>query len=108
LTDLKHAAVKGFLMLAGAEAICLAVFPQHVTEKYNLEGCLSSAHGVFLPQRFRPLFVTRKSGMHRFTVIGGLLSIAGFAGAANAASQDVDIGTVRVSYRFGGPVVAKY
>jgi len=22
--------------------------------------------------------------------------------------QDVDIGTVRVSYRFGGPVVAKY
>jgi len=46
--------------------------------------------------------------MHRFVVIGGLLSIAGFAGAANAASQDVDIGTVRVSYRFGGPVVAKY
>lgn len=22
--------------------------------------------------------------------------------------QDVDMGTVRVSYRFGGPVVAKY
>jgi outer membrane immunogenic protein len=23
-------------------------------------------------------------------------------------SQDVDIGTVRVNYRFGGPVVARY
>jgi outer membrane immunogenic protein len=30
-----------------------------------------------------------------------------FAGAARI-SQDVDIGLVRLNYRFGGPVVAKY
>jgi outer membrane immunogenic protein len=29
-------------------------------------------------------------------------------GRADNISQDVDMGTVRVSYRFGGPVVAKY
>jgi outer membrane immunogenic protein len=30
------------------------------------------------------------------------------AGAANRISQDVDMVTVRVNYRFGGPVVARY
>ena len=29
-------------------------------------------------------------------------------GRSDNISQDVDIGTVRVNYRFGGPVVAKY
>jgi outer membrane immunogenic protein len=31
----------------------------------------------------------------------------GFSRSDNV-NQDVDIGTVRVNYRFGGPVVAKY
>jgi outer membrane immunogenic protein len=31
----------------------------------------------------------------------------GLSGMHNI-SQDVDIGTVRLNYRFGGPVVAKY
>jgi len=27
---------------------------------------------------------------------------------ANNISQDVDMGTIRVNYRFGGPIIAKY
>jgi outer membrane immunogenic protein len=38
-----------------------------------------------------------------FSVVNPLL-----AGAANRISQDVDMVTVRVNYRFGGPVVARY
>jgi outer membrane immunogenic protein len=33
---------------------------------------------------------------------------AGVFSATDRIHQDVDIGTVRVNYRFGGPVVAKY
>ncbi len=35
-------------------------------------------------------------------------SPAGVFSATDRISQDVDIGTVRLNYRFGGPVVAKY
>ena len=38
-----------------------------------------------------------------FSVVNPLL-----AGAANRISQDIDMVTVRVNYRWGGPVVAKY
>jgi outer membrane immunogenic protein len=38
-----------------------------------------------------------------FSVVNPLL-----AGALNRISQDVDMVTVRVNYRFGGPVVARY
>jgi outer membrane immunogenic protein len=38
-----------------------------------------------------------------FSVVNPLL-----AGAANRISQDVDMVTVRVNYRFGGPAVARY
>jgi outer membrane immunogenic protein len=30
------------------------------------------------------------------------------AGAANRIGQDVDLLTLRINYRFGGPVVARY
>jgi outer membrane immunogenic protein len=33
---------------------------------------------------------------------------AGFAAAANTISQNIDMVTVRVNYKFGGPVVARY
>jgi outer membrane immunogenic protein len=32
----------------------------------------------------------------------------GAVGRTDNIRQDVDMGTIRVSYRFGGPVVAKY
>ena len=38
-----------------------------------------------------------------FTVVVG-----GVRPAPTASRQDVDMGTVRVNYRWGGPVVAKY
>jgi outer membrane immunogenic protein len=38
-----------------------------------------------------------------FSVVNPLL-----AGAVNRISQDVDMVTVRVNYRFGGPGVARY
>ena len=33
---------------------------------------------------------------------------AGLAAAANTISQNIDMVTVRVNYKFGGPVVARY
>jgi outer membrane immunogenic protein len=33
---------------------------------------------------------------------------AGAAAVVNQISQDVDLVTVRLNYRFGGPVVARY
>jgi outer membrane immunogenic protein len=33
---------------------------------------------------------------------------AGFAAAANTVSQNIDMVTVRLNYKFGGPVVARY
>jgi outer membrane immunogenic protein len=37
-----------------------------------------------------------------------LTSPAGVFSATDHIRQDVDMGTVRLNYRFGGPVVAKY
>ncbi len=48
------------------------------------------------------------NGNTTFSVpVGGLLG-AGFATRGERISQNVDIGTVRINYTFGGPVVAKY
>jgi outer membrane immunogenic protein len=38
----------------------------------------------------------------------GFITPGGFAIGSDRISQDVDIGLVRVNYRWGGPVVAKY
>jgi outer membrane immunogenic protein len=38
--------------------------------------------------------------------VGGF--IPGFVTRGERISEDVDMGTVRVNYTFGGPVVAKY
>jgi hypothetical protein len=47
----------------------------------------------------KPAFADRRN-MTRF--------LAGQSGAINRISQDVDMVTVRVNYRFGGPVVGRY
>jgi outer membrane immunogenic protein len=36
------------------------------------------------------------------------LSLAGVAVVTDRVHQDVDMGLVRLNYRFGGPVIAKY
>jgi len=36
------------------------------------------------------------------------LTVAGFYFRTDSIKQDVDMGTVRLNYTFGGPVVAKY
>jgi outer membrane immunogenic protein len=47
------------------------------------------------------------SSNHTFsTPVGGL--IPGFVTRGERISEDIDMGTVRVNYTFGGPVVAKY
>ncbi|QWG26003.1 outer membrane beta-barrel protein [Bradyrhizobium sediminis] len=40
--------------------------------------------------------------------VSSYLITTGALSAIDRISQDVDIGTVRINYRFGGPVVAKY
>jgi outer membrane immunogenic protein len=42
----------------------------------------------------------RLNAVAPFNIAGGF--------AVNKISQDVDIGTIRLNYTFGGPVVAKY
>ncbi len=39
---------------------------------------------------------------------GNLLQTPGGFSTSSRVSQDVDIGTVRINYRWGGPVIAKY
>jgi outer membrane immunogenic protein len=43
-----------------------------------------------------------------FTAVGNLGVVAGTFTATDRIRQDVDMATVRVNYRWGGPVVAKY
>jgi outer membrane immunogenic protein len=43
----------------------------------------------------------------RFTAVGTRLP-AGVFTATDRIRQDVDLATVRVNYRWGGPVIAKY
>ena len=47
------------------------------------------------------------SSNHTFSTPAGAL-IPGFVTRGERISEDVDMGTVRVNYTFGGPVVAKY
>ena len=42
------------------------------------------------------------------TSTGAIVSSAGALSRINNISQDVDLVTVRVNYRWGGPVIAKY
>jgi outer membrane immunogenic protein len=43
-----------------------------------------------------------------FYSVGGLTAPLGAFSSIHRISQDVDVGTVRLNYRFDGPVVAKY
>jgi outer membrane immunogenic protein len=75
------------------------------------EGRWGGAVGTGLEVAFAPDWSVAVEYDHLFmgSANPNFLSVAtGALTRIDSISQDVDIGTVRVNYRWGGPVIAKY